>query len=77
MPKDEANAFIDHVRTDPPLQARINALKGADAIGKMASIALEAGYQFSEEEYRAAVVERAAGELSEESLEEVRRELGI
>lgn len=77
MPVDDALKFINHVGHSPELRKRVEALKGVHAIRDMAVLAGQEGFRFTEEEYRAAVMVLAEGELSEESLNEVLRELGV
>ena len=77
MSVERALAFLEHVQGDEALQMEIAALRGAQALDQLREIADAAGYVFSEADYRAAVVECAAGELSEEALDEVIDELGM
>jgi predicted ribosomally synthesized peptide with nif11-like leader len=69
--------FLDHVGQRPALQARIAAFKGRTAIDGLRAVAAEAGFIFSDEDYRAAITHLAAGELSDEAIREVQRELGV
>ncbi len=73
----DAENFIAAVRNAPALRREVGALKGADALARLVAIAAREGHRFTEAEYRAAVVRQSRGELSEESLEEVARELGL
>jgi len=75
MSQEKAERFMDAVEMDAALRERVAALTGADAIEKLCAIAHEQGFQFTPEDYRAAVVARSAGELSEESLDELIREM--
>lgn len=75
MGVEQAHAFLDAVEMDQPLRERIAELRGAGAIRTLCAIAAEAGFVFTEEDYRAAVVARSSGELSDESLEELMREM--
>ncbi len=75
----EANAtqFIKKIGTSPELQEAVNALQGAGVLRRMVTLGAEHGFEFTEEDYRAAVVTLADGALSDEALDEVLREAGF
>lgn len=75
MSQEQAERFLDHVEGDPGLRARLGALRGKDALAQLVAIAREAGFSFTEGEYRGAVVARSEGELSAESLDALIREI--
>lgn len=77
MPDSDALAFIDAVGQSPELQERLNRMRGRDVLDQLVDVGRELGYQFTVDEYRAAVVTLAEGELSDESLDEVLRETGL
>jgi predicted ribosomally synthesized peptide with nif11-like leader len=77
MSVEHAHAFMAHARKSPELGLRIEALKGAQALDDLAVIAKEAGFEFTVEEYRAAVVDAADGELSDAALDQLARDLGM
>ena len=77
MSREAALQFIARAGADSALGKRLAGLKGRTAIEALCAIAAEQGYSFNEEDYRAAVVALAEGELDEEALEEVRRQLGV
>ena len=77
MSQEEAVRFIAFVGESPELQAEIDSYKGAGVLKRLAALAGRHGFTFSEEEYRAAVVQLAEGDLSEEALDEVLRETGL
>ena len=75
MPQQDALRFIGFVRANSPIQEKINALRGAGALQELARIGRENGFEFTEEEYRAAVSASSNGELTPEALDELSREL--
>jgi len=77
MSEAEAHRFLEEVRRNEVLRQQLEALRGRDALVALAAIAAEAGFDFTEEEYRAAVVAQAEGELSEDAIREVQREMGL
>lgn len=77
MSVETALRFLEFVATRPELQEQIAAFKGRTAIDSLRALAAGQGYDFSDEEYRAAIVKLAEGELSEEAIREVQRELGV
>lgn len=77
MSVENAQVFIDRIRRDEALGERVRALKGAGAMAAAACIGAEIGLEFTEEEYRAAIVLAAEGQLSPASLAETARKLGI
>lgn len=70
-------AFIEHVGKTPALQTRVEGLEGKGVLARMVELGAAEGFAFSEEDYRAAVVDLADGALSDESLDEVLREAGF
>ncbi len=76
MPEQDALNFIVHVRRSPDLRKRVDALKGAAAVRDLAALAEKEGFYFTEQEYRAAVVTLSRGELSDEALDALIREMG-
>ena len=77
MSIDSALAFLDYVRTREQVRRRIGQLKGAGAIADLAVIAAAEGFVFTEQDYRAAVIEAAQGELTDAALERFARETGM
>jgi predicted ribosomally synthesized peptide with nif11-like leader len=77
MSRERALEFLACAATQPELQARLGALKGRTALDDLRGIAREAGFDFSEEDYRTAIVALAEGELDDEAIENVQRDLGI
>jgi predicted ribosomally synthesized peptide with nif11-like leader len=77
MSEQTALDFIKQVRCSPVLSRRINALKGAGAVRDLVQIAAEEGFRFTEDEYRQAIVTLSNGELSEDSLNALSREMGL
>lgn len=77
MSVENAEAFIAAVRSSAGLQREVDALQGRHTLARLAEIGAREGYQFSEAEYREAVVNQAGGELSPEALDEVARALGL
>ena len=77
MSETEAKAFIARVGEHAALRAEVDALRGGDVLQRLVKLGAENGFQFTEEDYRQAVVSLADGELSEESLDEVLRETGL
>lgn len=75
MSVENALAFLDESQKNAALRSRIAALKGPGTLKRMTIVAAEAGFYFTEDEYRMAVVELAQGELSEESLNSVLKDL--
>lgn len=77
MSTGNALEFIRHTEKDAQLRARLAKLSGKMALEELVEIAAEYGYHFSVEDYRSAIVQLAQGELDEEALKEVQRELGL
>jgi predicted ribosomally synthesized peptide with nif11-like leader len=77
MATEQAHCFMEYARRTPEIQSRIEKLKGASAVRDLVDIAAEAGFAFTEAEYRTAVVEASNGELSDESLDELVRQMGM
>lgn len=77
MSQEDAARFIAAVGDTPALQAEIDTYKGAGVLKRLADLGAAHGYQFTEDEYRAAVVSLADGDLSDEALDEVLRETGL
>ena len=75
MPEAAAHEFINRVRANAALRARVSALTGAGTLGRLVAIAHEEGFEFSEDEYRAAVATASEGELSEEALDVLIQEI--
>ena len=63
MSEEQLKAFLEAVKADAGLQAKLNAAENADAV---VAISKEAGYAISAEE-----LQRAQAEVSEEELEGV------
>ena len=67
MAADQIKPFIDEVRGDDALQAKLRELKGTDinaAIDEIVSVASGLGYEFTADEYK----EHYRSELTEEDL---------
>lgn len=77
MSVDTALRFLEFVATQPELQQEIATFKGRTAIESLRALAAGVGFAFSEDDYRAAIVKLAEGELSEEAIRDVQRELGV
>lgn len=77
MSEADATQFIRKIGTSPELQNSVNALQGKGVLSRLVAMGTEHGYDFTEEEYRAAVVALADGALSDEALDEVLREAGF
>ncbi len=77
MSIDRALEFLDHVAQHTALQERIAAFKGRTAIDELRAVAAEEGFVFTDEDYRAAITHLAEGELSDDAIREVQRELGV
>ncbi|MFP4502411.1 MAG: Nif11-like leader peptide family natural product precursor [Candidatus Hydrogenedentota bacterium] len=77
MTVQNAKAFIEHVGKHPELQDRLNALTGRGTLDRLAEIGREEGYEFTAQDYREAVIDMAAGELSPEALDRAAREMGL
>jgi predicted ribosomally synthesized peptide with nif11-like leader len=73
----DALSFITAVGESVALQEQLNQLRGRQVLEQIVEIGRERGFDFSVDEYRDAVVSMAAGELSDESLDEVLRETGL
>ena len=69
--------FMQFARANREVQERVLALRGSKALLEMAAIAREHGFDFTEAEYRAAVVASAGGELSDEALSQLTQEMGL
>jgi predicted ribosomally synthesized peptide with nif11-like leader len=77
MSVEDALSFLRNAEDDFALQKQLMRLRGRTALDDLIAIAAERGYRFTVEEYREAIVAVSDGELSEESLKEVRREMGL
>lgn len=77
MSVERALEFLTYVGQRPALQERIAAFKGRTALDEMRGVAAEEGFVFTDADYRAAIVILAEGQLSEEAIREVQRELGV
>jgi predicted ribosomally synthesized peptide with nif11-like leader len=77
MSQQQARAFMEYAQGDEATARRVAALKGRTALQELVAIAGEHGFAFTEEEYRAAVVEAAEGELSDEAIRKTQREMGM
>ena len=75
MSIDDAKAFLARAERDATLREELNALTGPGLLKQLSVIGARHGCVFTEAEYRQAVVDLADGELSEEALAEVLREL--
>lgn len=75
MSIETALKFMECARCDAKIQKQVLALRGAQALQDMVAIAAAHGFEFTEEDYRAAVVASADGELSDEALDELAREM--
>lgn len=75
MSIENAVAFLAEAEKNRALRMRLGELKGTGTLKRLVVIAAEAGFFFTEDEYRMAVVEAAQGELLEESLNAVIKEL--
>ena len=71
MSETAAHEFLNRVRSDATLRARVSELTGVGTLDRLVAIAHEAGFEFTQDEYRAAVVTASEGELSEEALDAV------
>lgn len=77
MSQEEAARFIALVGGSTELQAEVGGYRGAGVLKRLVTLGAQHGLRFTEEEYRAAVVELAEGALSDEALDEVLRETGL
>ncbi|MCF6286404.1 MAG: Nif11-like leader peptide family natural product precursor [Candidatus Hydrogenedentes bacterium] len=77
MSQSNATAFISRIGESPALQEAVNGFQGKGGLAHVVKLGAECGFDFTEEDYRAAVVELADGALSDESLDEVLREVGL
>ncbi len=77
MSEADATQFIRKIGASPDLQNTVNALQGKGVLSRLVALGAEHGLEFTEEEYRAAVVTLADGALSDEALDEVLREAGF
>jgi len=77
MSVENALKFMEAAAQDPDLRMRVGALSGPDTLSRLAEIAAEAGYSFTEAEYREAVAQTADGELDDEALDEAARQMGL
>lgn len=68
MSIENAHAFLAEVPRNARLRAQVKPLRGAGALARLVEIAGEAGFAFSEAEYRAAVAELAEGQLSDAAI---------
>lgn len=75
MSIENALAFLTEAEKNRTLRMQLAGLKGAGTLKRLVIIAAEAGFYFTEDEYRMAVAEAAQGELSEDSLNAVIKEL--
>lgn len=77
MSVENALAFLEYLQTRDAVRRRIAQLKGAGALRDLAAIGTEEGFDFTEQEYRAAVVHLSEGELSDEALDQLVRDMGM
>ena len=77
MSQCNAALFIGRIGESPALQEAVSEFQGKGGLVRMVALGAECGLDFTEEDYRAAVVELADGALSDESLDEVLREVGL
>ena len=77
MSVERALEFLQRAPQDAVLQERLSACSGRGAIAQLTAIAADAGYVFSEDDYREAVRIAASGELDQAALDEVMREAGF
>jgi predicted ribosomally synthesized peptide with nif11-like leader len=77
MSIEQAHAFLSEVERNRGLQKRLSKLKGREALAELVALAAGEGYTFTISEYRQAIIDVTDGELSDESLGEVRREMGL
>jgi predicted ribosomally synthesized peptide with nif11-like leader len=75
MSVENAIAFLGETEKNAALRKRVAELKGQGSLKRMAELAAGAGFYFTEDEYRMAVIELAQGELSDESLNSVLKDL--
>lgn len=68
MSKEDAEKFIARLQSDEEFR---NKVTGADDDATRAKIAKDAGYNFTEEEAKAALPSAGDGDLSDEDLEAV------
>jgi len=77
MSVEQALEFLERTQSDGSLQQRVEGCSGRDALTQLTTIAAEVGYSFSPEEYREAVRQSVDGELDQESLDQVLRDVGL
>ena len=77
MSIQHAVEFMRLARRDKALQRELAALRGAGAVAELTGIAAGRGYTFTEAEYFQAAVADSNGELSEESIDALSREIGL
>lgn len=77
MSREDAIAFIKRVGQSAALREEVERYSGRGVLERLTALGAEHGFEFTAEEYRAAVVELADGALSEASLDEVLRESGL
>lgn len=77
MSISDALAFIEAVEKSADLQTQINGLRGREVLERLVELGAKHGHIFTVDEYRAAVVSMAEGELSDDALDEVLRETGL
>lgn len=77
MSVEQALEFLQQAPQDLALRKRLADCTGREAIAQLTRIASEAGYVFSQDDYREAVRLLAEGELDQAALDEVMREAGF
>jgi len=77
MSVESAFAFLKLAERDRTLREEIGLLKGRAAIDGLAALGARRGLNFSVQDYRAAVVAMANGELDEAALTAVLDEVGL
>ncbi len=77
MSVESALAFLKLAERERTLREEMRALKGRAAIDGLAALGARRGLDFTAEEYRAAVVALANGELDEAALAAVLEEIGL
>ena len=77
MSVENALAFLKLAERDRTLRGEIGLLKGRAAIDGLVVLGAQRGLHFTVEEYRAAVVAMANGELDEAALAAVLDEVGL
>lgn len=73
MAEDQVHAFLEKVKSDPGLQAKLKDIpQGPEGMSHVLGVASEAGFNFSEEDLAAATKSKSAsGEVSQEDLDKI------